>query len=183
VRRWVAHANETRMKIARINANRVIVLVVCCLWSVVWLFTFNKYVLGTLQWGITETVEYRIGKFLSKTISPVKSPGGDHGVKALLSGTTTFWLNAFFDIPQVRGGKDEVSVHPTWREAVWEIREGIEPEKSVKWLKDLDISYLVVHIEDSEEFYHDFKHPEKFENAFGLEKIYDEEGDRIYRRH
>ena len=63
-----------------------------------------------------------------------KTPGVD--ARAFLSGTTAFWLNAFFDIPQVRGGNDGPSAHPDWRAAAWEIREGKDPEKSVEWLKN-----------------------------------------------
>ncbi len=139
----------------------------------VWLTVFNRHVLGTLQSDITQTVEFRIGKRLSEIAKP--------GEKALFSGTTVFWVNAFFDIPQVRGGVDQASVDPSWREAVWEIRLGTDPEKSLQHLKDLKIDYLIVHTQDSEEFYHDFVYPEKFEGVEGLEKIYDERGDRIYR--
>jgi uncharacterized membrane protein len=81
----------------------------------------------------------------------------------------------------VRGGKDQVGVDPNWRKAVWEIREGERVEDSLRWLKKLKISYLVVHTEESGEFYHDFAHPEKFEEVEGLEKIYGGDGDRIYR--
>lgn len=138
-----------------------------------WLFMFNTYVLGTLQRNISQTVEYGIGRQLSKIAKPYE--------RVFLSGTTAFWLNAFFDIPQVRGGVDQASVDPNWRKAVWELREGTKEEKSVKWLKELGVSYLVVHTEDSEEFYHDFIYPEKFEEAAMLKKIYEKDGDRIYQ--
>lgn len=134
---------------------------------------FNKYVLGTLQKDITQTVEHRVGKWLSENAEP--------GEKVFLSGTTAFWLNALFDIPQVRGGRDQASFDARWREAVWEIREGTNPEKSVTWLKELDIKYLVVHTGDSKEFYHDFVYPEKFEKAINLRRVYWENGDAIYR--
>ena len=142
------------------------------------IFIFDDYVLGTLQSDITQTVEYRTGKELD---ARVKEQESGRVKRVFLSGTTVFWLNAFFDIPQVRGGIDQASVDPRWRQAAWEIREGASLEKSVQWLKMLKITYLVVHTQDSEEFYHDFAYPEKFEAAFGLEKIYDQEGDRIYQ--
>ena len=143
------------------------------LYFLLFTFVFNKYVLGTLQRDISQTVEYKIGSQLSKI---AKS-----GERVFLSGTTAFWLNAFFDIPQVRGGKDEAAINQSWRKAVWEIREGTEPEKSVEWLKKLGVSYLVVHTDESEEYYHDFSHPEKFEGVEELEKVYDEGGDKIYK--
>jgi len=139
----------------------------------VWFLLFNKYVLMTLQRDIKSTVEYRIGNQLSQLAKPRE--------RVFLSGTTAFWLNTFFNIPQVRGGRDQASVHPSWRQAVWEVREGTEVEKSLKWLRELEVKYLVVHTEESEEFYHDFVYPEKFENVSGLVKLHEERGDRIYR--
>ena len=68
-----------------------------------------------------------------------------------------------------------------WRKAVWEIRQGTDAEKSIEWLRKLDVSYLVVHTEESGEYYHDFVYPEKFEETSGLKKIYEESGDRIYK--
>jgi hypothetical protein len=138
-----------------------------------WLFVANKYILGTLQPDITQAVEYRIGDQLEKMIRP--------GERVFLSGTTVFWLNALFDISQVRGGVDQASVDPRWREAAWEIREGNDPEKSTQWLKMLKVAYIIVHTKDSEEFYHDFVFPEKFEEMESLEKIYEEKGNKIYK--
>ncbi len=137
------------------------------------LAVFNKYVRGTFQKDISRTVEYRLGKKLNEVIKP--------GELVFLSGTTSFWLNSLYDVPQVRGGADQGSVDPDWRTAVWEVREGTKVEESVKWLKKLNISYLVVHSSASSEFYHDFVFPEKFENADGLKKIFDENGDRVYQ--
>jgi len=143
------------------------------LYSLLFTLIFKKHVLDTLQNDITRSVEYKIGQKLSGLVKP--------GEEVILSGSPVFWLNAFFDISQIRGGIDRVSVNQDWRKAVWEIREGKDPEKSIKWLKDLDISWLVVHTEDSKEFYHDFKYPEKFEEVEELEKVYDKSGDRIYK--
>ncbi len=173
VGRVVKHANNGRMKIAQIKTNILIFSVFCFLYFVFWLFITNKYVIGILQWEIEKTVEYRIGKVLSRTAKP--------GERVFLSGTTAFWLNSFFDIAQVRGGVDQAAIHSTWREAVWEIREGENPQKALERLRKLEVDYLVVHTFKSLEFYHDFSNPEKFEDVEGLEKVYDQHGDRIYK--
>lgn len=149
------------------------IILVTTILFMVWFSIFNQFVLGTLQKDITQAVEYRIGSRLNEIAKP--------GERVFLSGTTAFWLNAFFDIPQVRGGVDQTSVDSNWRKAAWEIRGGTEPEKSIKWLKELNITYLIVHTQESEEFYHDFAYPEKFEEVEELKKIYDEKGDRIYQ--
>ena len=166
----VHRAWRYQVLMSRRTVTLVLVLVIV---GTAWMITFNSYVVATLQPNVEETVEYKLGKYLSEIAKP--------GDRVFLSGTSTFWLNAFFDIPQVRGGVDQASTDPNWRKATWELREGTNPEKSVKWLKDLDVSYLVVHTDESKEFYHDFTYQEKFEKAEGLEKIYDESGDRIYR--
>jgi len=136
-------------------------------------FTFKKYVLSNLQKDIKTSAEHRIGEKLAETAGP------DDIV--FLSGSTAFWTNAFFDIRQVRGGNDKAAVHPEWDKAAWEIREGEDVDKSLKRLKEFKIKYLVVHTKDSSEYYHDFKHPERFEGVKDLEKVYDERGDRIYK--
>lgn len=159
--------------LTRKNVSRLVAPAICGLLFVTWLPLVNSHVIKAYQDNITQTVEYRIGQRLSEIVPP--------GEKVLLSGTTVFWLNAFFDVSQVRGGVDQASADPNWRRAVWEIREGTEPEKSLEWLQDLDISYLVVHTENSQEYYHDFTYPEKFEEVAGFEKIYDEGGDWIYK--
>lgn len=138
-----------------------------------WLFLVNKKVISSLQKDITNSIEYKIGQILSGIVKP--------GERVFLSGSSVFWLNAFFDIPQVRGGNDRASVNKQWRQAAWEIREGEKVDKSIRWLKELDISYLVIHTQDSDEFFHDFKYPEKFEGVRELEKIYEQNGDRIYK--
>jgi hypothetical protein len=136
-------------------------------------FVFEKFVLKTFQFEIKKTEEYQIGQQLEQIIKPRE--------RVFLSGTTAFWLNSFFDIPQVRGGVDQAAVDRRWQVAVWEVREGTDPEKSHRLLKDLRINYLVVHTQRSEEHYHDFSQSEKFEDYQGFEKIFDQRGDRIYK--
>lgn len=139
----------------------------------IFIFIFNTFVLKTMQKEIKQTVEYQIGEELARVVRPDE--------KVFLSGTTVFWLNVFFDVNQVRGGQDQVAVDQNWRKAVWEIRQGENPSKALQWLQKLKISYLVVHTDESREFYHDFVHPEIFDETSSLEKIYDVAGDRIYR--
>ncbi|MFZ5366462.1 MAG: hypothetical protein ACOZBZ_04225 [Patescibacteria group bacterium] len=191
--RLLGHPNYIRMKIIRINPNILVLSVLCLLCSVFWVLVVNRYVLGTLRRDITKTVEYRIGSQLSQIAKP--------GERVFLSGSTAFWLNSLdfcpdrgktqietlknaekcTEIVQVRGGRDQASVDPNWRKAVWEIREGAVADDAERVLKTLKISYLVVHTEESEEFYHDFVYPEKFEEIRSLVKVYDRRGDIIYK--
>ena len=123
--------------------------------------------------SIEETAEYRIASFLNENVKSDET--------VFLSGTTAFWLDSFYDIKQVRGGADQSSLHPAWREAAWELRQGSSTQKAEIWLKDLGINYVVVHTNKSLEFYHDFKNTGKFERSSILRKFYDERGDVIYK--
>ncbi|HUV46557.1 MAG TPA: hypothetical protein VMW29_00330 [Candidatus Bathyarchaeia archaeon] len=153
--------------------NQLILVPVLAFYLLLFCLIFKKWVLGTLQKEINQSIEYKIGSQL------VKIAKRDETV--FLSGTSVFWLNAFYDIPQVRGGVDQASANADWRKAAWEIREGQDPEKSREWLRKLGVRYLVVHTFKSGEFYHDFKFPDKFEGFPGMQKILDYEGDRIYQ--
>ena len=138
-----------------------------------WVVAWQKRDFWLPRKDISQTVEYKIANRLDELVKP--------GETVFLSGTTAFWLNSFFDIRQVRGGVDQAAKDLRWRQAAWEIREGNNPQKSGVWLKNLNINYLVVHTSQSREFYHDFKYPEKFEETSSLQKVYDNQGDRIYR--
>ncbi len=149
---------------------KIILITVYCL-----LFTtvFNQRVLKTLQLDVNQSLEYRLGQELDNLMTS--------GERVFLSGTPVFWLNAFFDLNQVRGGKDEVSLDPNWRSLAWEIREGEEIEKTIQALKGLEVSFLVVHTEKSQEFFHDFKNIDKFKQDKRLKKVYQKDGDLIYQ--
>lgn len=95
-----------------------------------------------------------------------------------LSGSTVFWANAFYDLRQVRGGRDQVAIHPSWDKAAWEWREGDSPELAKEWLEELDVSFVLVHGPDSIEHYHDFKNIEKWDKIG--KKIWQEQGDMIF---
>mgnify|MGYP001585318609 FL=1 len=112
-----------------------------------------------------------------KSLVKLNEIAGDKRV--FMSGSTVFWANSLFDMVQVRGGRDEAAINPLWRSAAYEIREGQDPQQSAKLLKELDVSYVLVHGEDSPEYHYDFKHLEKWA-AVG-KMIWEERGDAIYR--
>ncbi|KKR64926.1 MAG: hypothetical protein UU05_C0034G0006, partial [Candidatus Curtissbacteria bacterium GW2011_GWA1_40_47] len=142
-----------------------------------WFFAWQNRSFWLPRSNIDNTVEYKIANWLSNNLTMKQL---NNSPTVFLSGSTAFWLNALVDVRQVRGGVDQVSQDPSWRQAVWEIREGATAEGTERVLKELKINYIVVHTEQSDEFYHDFKYPEKFGQIPSLEKIYDQEGDVIY---
>ena len=94
-----------------------------------------------------------------------------------LSGSTVFWSDALFDIKQVRGGRDEVALDADWDKASWEIREGQDPQKTLNWINKLNISYILIHKQNSYEYYHDFKNLNKWEKIG--EKVWENNQDVI----
>ena len=101
------------------------------------------------------------------------------GKNVFLSGSSVFWVNAFYNINQVRGGKDQVSMHKTWDKASYEFREGDDVEKTFIWLKNLNINYVLVHTSESQEYYKDFQNIYKWNNVG--EVVWQDNGDFIVK--
>lgn len=116
------------------------------------------------------------GGYQSRILSILKEVPKNERV--FLSGTPVFFANSYLDISQVRGGMDQVSIHPFWADAAFQTREGENSSLAENWLKVLGVSSLLVHEKDSAEPFHDFKHPEKFTD-FRL--IVEEKGDKLYK--
>jgi len=98
--------------------------------------------------------------------------------RVFLSGSTVFWANALYNIYQLRGGRDQVAVHRDWDKAAYELREGGDSEASIRWLHELEISYVLVHGPKSGEFYHDFKSINKWRDIGRV--VWEADGDIIY---
>lgn len=98
--------------------------------------------------------------------------------RVFLSGSTVWWANAYYDMYQIRGGADRVTVDQAWNTAAWEIREGAEAAKTLKALKELKVEYVLVHANESKQYYKDFKHLEKWDQIG--QKVWEKDGDRIY---
>jgi hypothetical protein len=94
------------------------------------------------------------------------------------SGTGVFWLNAFYNTPQVRGGRDEVSTNSKWLPISYTLRESTDVNAISKGLNDLNIRYVLVNSEDSPDYYHDFKNIYLWD---GIGKaVWQGSGDTIY---
>jgi len=140
-----------------------------------WVLAMSKHEYWMPSRSIEGRVEYQIAKELSKTVKTNET--------VFLSGTTAFWLNSLVDARQVRGGRDEASQDPAWRQVEWEVRSGSNLGTAYPLLKSAGVDFIVVHTQSSKEFYHDFQFPLKFENSLNFEKIYESDGDIIYKIH
>ncbi len=151
-----------------------LVLVVFFVYLVVgWTYAFSKKGFWFPRTDIGNTVEFKTANQLKNTVGKNET--------VFLSGSTAFWLNSIVDVQQVRGGADQASVDTAWRKVAWEVREGASAKEAYLGLRQLGVGYLVVHGAGSKEYYHDFSNTEKFEEKNLFEKVYDAEGDVIYR--
>lgn len=133
-------------------------------------FLFNGSKIFPPNSDIGKKIEYQISSWINKNYS----------FRTYLTGSSAFWFNVFTRTPQIRGGADHGSTNPVWADASYQIQKGKDAETSILWLKALRASSVVVNSHESEEIYHDFAYPEKFENQ--LELIYDNrKGDKIYK--
>ena len=154
-----------------------------------WAFAFVHRDFWMPRKSIEDTVEYKIAKWLEIRIRGSTPEGKDkalgveplQGSTVFLSGTTAFWLNSLVDVVQVRGGRDEVSKNAQWRGLNWQLTQGESLDSAVALLKAQGVDFIVVHGDSSQEYYHDFVDPEKFEKIPSFEKVYDKAGDVIYK--
>jgi hypothetical protein len=145
-------------------------------------FLFHRKDLLRGAVGLQETAEYRVGSELKRLIQSSCGLKSNCPIRVYLSGSSVFWFNGWFDVVQVRGGGEMGSVNDWWPHASFQIREGTNPELAEEWLEVLGVSYLAVHGLESEEVYHDFRFPSKFELMKGWEKVWEEKGDVIYSK-
>lgn len=118
---------------------------------------------------MTLTAQYRTAAKLHELA------GGD---RVFAFGATAFWMNAWFDVPQVTGCCDQGPLHQSARIASYVIGVDPSPEVAVAWMRALGARFATVHEPESSEPYHDIRHPEKFRGV--LKEVWREKGDVIY---
>lgn len=96
-----------------------------------------------------------------------------------VTGESVFWLNAFTDTLQVRGGRDEVSVNPLWFGASYNFRESQDALVIKKDLYKLNVTYVLVNTGDSKDYYKDFNNLPVWKKLGQV--IWSGNGDEIYK--
>jgi hypothetical protein len=100
--------------------------------------------------------------------------------RAFPCGSIRFWYDTWYNDSQIYGGSNQGMLNQILPVAVWEIVHGEKAEVSVAWLQALAADAVIVADNTSQEWYHEYTHPEKFKGA--LEAIYDDrKGNVIYR--
>jgi hypothetical protein len=101
------------------------------------------------------------------------------GVRCLSTGSVRFWYNAWYDLPQLGGSSEQGLLNPNSQFANAEAVLDDDVDAGIAWLQATGVGAVIVHDKTSKEVYHDWPKPDRFEGK--LEKIYNNEGDRIYR--
>ena len=132
---------------------------------------------GWSQWTPVpraQTVEFQIAQWIAQ-----HRPGG----RVFASGGLRFRLNSWYDLPQVGGGFETGLTNRIPYEMAYRVRTatglrpGREAADTINFLKALDAQYVVVNGPASQEYYRDFKRPDRLND---LRIIYRQNGDTIY---
>jgi len=120
--------------------------------------------------GIADTFEYQIACWFTEHIEKEE--------RVYVTGNTTFWLNLFSDVAQVRGGLDQSATNPWWEHVTYQINTGEDGSLAMLWAKAFNVRYILVNYLESSDPFHDYSHPEKFEGF--LEPVYSQAGNVIF---
>jgi len=123
---------------------------------------------------ITTTIEWKVSQWFNQHWN---------GERVLAPGSTSLWLNAFSDTPQL-WGFDQAATDYMVRVADYGIMSGDsagshDAEYSVLWMKALGVHAVAVSGPRSTEIYHAFRDPKKFAGV--LETLWHEKDDAIYQ--
>jgi hypothetical protein len=119
----------------------------------------------------TQRVEYRLSEWMAGHFPQERS---------FVTGSTRLWWDTWRDLAQVEGGSDQGQLNPYLPDAEWNLTREANPETAVQWLLALGAGAAIVPFEKSQDAYHDFRFPHKFEGR--LPMLYgDGQGNVIYR--
>jgi hypothetical protein len=123
---------------------------------------------------VTKTSEYKSARWLDAHM---------RGSRVLVPGSTTFWLNAFTDTPQLTGCCSQSVINHIIPYANYGIITDIAAENrafenSLLWLKALGVRAVAVSGPHSTEIYKPFRNPHKFDGRFHV--LWRDGDDAIY---
>jgi hypothetical protein len=135
-------------------------------------FARNNLILAI---DITNTSEWRTAQWLNQHWN---------GGRVLLPGSSSFWLSAFSDTPEIGGGFDQGVTIPVYSMAKYEINSGEAAGTNpagvaILWFKALGVQAVAVSGPGSTEVFRDFRHPDEFEGV--LQPLWRDRGDVLYR--
>jgi hypothetical protein len=118
-----------------------------------------------------ERVEYRIADWVARNALNDRN---------FVMGAVRFWYDAWNDLPQFGGGSEQGVLNQKITPTFWEVRLAPDPKASILWLQCFGTDLVTVSDERSEDPYHDYPFPKKFDGVLLL-AFDDGKGTRIYR--
>jgi YD repeat-containing protein len=120
--------------------------------------------------GMEDSSEYQIARWFEEHTSREE--------RVYVTGNTTFWLNLFSNVAQVRGGLDQSATNPWWDHAAYQINTGQDGSLAVLWAKAFNVRYILVNYPGSSDPYQDYAYPAKLEGL--LPSVYERDGHSIF---
>jgi len=129
-------------------------------------------------WGIAlsapdyrQRVEYRVPDWIGQNLP---------GARCLATGSIRFWYDTWSDLAQMHGGSDQGLINSLVPQVYYFITNTPDANAAVLWMQALGVDAVIVPDERSQENYHDFSNPRKFNGI--LPEIYnDHQGNTIYK--
>jgi len=116
-------------------------------------------------------LEYRMSNWIAGRL-----PQG----RTMVAGSIRFWWDTWHDLAETGGGSEQGVLNPYVIPAQWELTMGSNPETAVRWLTALGADAVIVSDQHSQELFHDYHFPYKFNGV--LPVLYDDhQGNVIYQ--
>ena len=118
-----------------------------------------------------DRVEFQITKWLAENLP---------GARSMPTGSIRYWFNAVYDDAQSDGGSSQGMLNQILPIAQYQVTQGDHVDLAIGWLEALGVDAVIVSDKTSQEIYHEFIYPQKFQGA--LAELYnDHKGNIIYR--
>jgi len=157
---------------ARVRLARALVLVVLLYGA--WIarhYVRHAWELYPREFDYRQRVEYRMSDWMAGHLPQART---------MVAGSIRFWWDTWHDLAQIGGGSEQGVLNPRVVPAMWELTLGPNPEMAIRWLTALGTDAVIVTDKQSQEIYHDFTYPHKFEGI--LPVLYDDhQGNVIYQ--
>lgn len=117
---------------------------------------------------VRTTAEYEISSWF-----------GDHmpATRVFAPGSIAFWMTAFSDTPELKGGFDNGIRNPLLWGVIYQIEAGDKPEIALAWLKAFGCQAIVGGDPGTREAFHVYPHPERLH---GLPELWRDGPEVIY---